>query len=164
MRPSTSKRYSTAFEICVTSVVSSRYVTATVVSVAMGWKVAWSDRMISFYTMVPVFGLLVYGCGSSMRPISLRLLGFMLLPLVLDGLTHMLNDVFAGFSGTGFRDTNLWLAWLTHGAFPGFYAGDQLGTFNGSLRLLTGLLAAWGVAAYLVPWLDRLLREEAARG
>ncbi|MNL89385.1 hypothetical protein D3C87_2196690 [compost metagenome] len=40
MRPSTSNRYSTALEICVTSVVSSKYVMATVVSVAMGWKVA----------------------------------------------------------------------------------------------------------------------------
>lgn len=129
----------------------------------MGWKVAWSDRMMSLYTMIPVFGLLGYGRSRRMRPISLRCLVFLLLPLVLDGTTHMLNDVLAGFSGTGFRDTNLWLAWLTDGAFPGFYAGDHQGTLNWWLRLLTGLIAAWGVAEFVFPRLDRLLRAEAAR-
>lgn len=131
----------------------------------MGWKVAWSDRMISFYSMTPVFGLL-YMLLRRLRPLRRlpwRVLVWALLPLMLDGGTHVLNDLLYGVSGGGFRDTNTWLAWLTGNAFPGFYAGDSAGTFNWWLRLLTGLAAAWGVAFWLFPWLDRLFRDERAR-
>lgn len=44
-----------------------------------------------------------------------------------------------------------------------FYAGDQAGSLNWWLRLLSGLGAAWGVAFWLFPWLDRLFQDEAAR-
>ena len=127
----------------------------------MGWKVAWSDRMISFYTMTPVFGLF-YGLRRSRpaTPLALRALLLTLLPIFLDGTTHVLNDLLAGTSGSGFRDTNAWLAFLTGNAWPTFYAGDHLGTFNWWMRLLTGLLAAWGLAAFAFPWLDRLFRQE----
>lgn len=128
----------------------------------MGWKVAWSDRMISFYTMTPIFGLFYALRRHRLpKPISLKLLLWTLLPIFLDGGTHALNDSLAGVAGNGFRDTNAWLAFLTNGAFPGFYAGDNLGTFNWWLRLLTGLLAAWGIAAFLFPWLNRIFREAA---
>jgi uncharacterized membrane protein len=130
----------------------------------MGWKVAWSDRMISFYTMTPVFGLLYAAVRRWVRrPLPLRLFLILLLPLAVDGLTHVINDVVWGVSGGGFRDTNAWLAALTGGAFPGFYAGDHTGTFNWWMRLISGLLAAAGVAFTLFPWLDRLLRRERAR-
>jgi len=132
----------------------------------MGWKVAWSDRMISFYFMTPVFGL-VYGLmrrlGWVIRPFSLRFLSLALIPLALDGATHLVNDIFYGMTGSGFRDTNAWLAFLTAHAFPGFYAGDHAGTFNWWLRLLSGMLAAWGIAFTVFPWLDDLIGEEAAR-
>lgn len=70
----------------------------------MGWKVAWSDRMISFYTMIPIFGsaYLLPQLRLS-KPISFRLLLLTLLPLLIDGFTHALNDVFSGISGSGFR-------------------------------------------------------------
>ena len=46
-----------------------------------------------------------------------------------------------GTSGTGFRDTNAWLAALTGNALPdSFYMGDQLGSFNSWMRWLTGFL------------------------
>ncbi|HXF59984.1 MAG TPA: exosortase/archaeosortase family protein [Caldilineaceae bacterium] len=131
----------------------------------LGWKVAWSDRMISFYTMTPAFGLL-YALLRRLRPIrpvSWRVLLLALLPLVVDGTTHALNDLLYGVAGGGFRDTNAWLAILTGNAFPGFYAGDHAGTFNWWLRLFSGLLAAWGVAFTLFPWLDQLFRQELAR-
>jgi uncharacterized membrane protein len=128
----------------------------------MGWKVAWSDRMISFYTMTPVFGLFyTLPRLRLLKPISFHLLLLTLLPLFVDGTTHALNDISSGVSGSGFRDSNAWLAFLTYGAFPGFYAGDALGTFNWWLRLLTGLVAAWGIAAFLFPWLNQLFQEEA---
>lgn len=130
----------------------------------MGWKVAWSDRMISFYAMTPVFGLLYATLRRWLRrPLPLRVLLLTLLPLALDGFSHMASDTLFGVSGGGFRDTNAWLAVLSNNAFPGFYAGDHFGTFNWWMRLLSGLLAAWGIAFTLFPWLDRLLGVEQRR-
>jgi len=130
---------------------------------AMGWKVAWSDRMISFYTLTPVFGL-VYAVlrrfKPAMPPIALKVLLLALAPLALDGLTHIANDMLFGVSGGGFRDTNAWLAVLTGNAFPSFYAGDHLGTFNWWLRLISGALAAWGLAFYVFPWTNAIFAEE----
>jgi uncharacterized membrane protein len=127
----------------------------------LGWKVAWSDRMISFYTMTSVFGLL-YGLLRRLRPLrplSARVLVLALLPMFIDGTTHALNDLLYGVAGGGFRDTNAWLALLTANAWSGFYAGDAAGTFNWWVRLLTGLLAAWGVAFWLFPWLDQVIGQ-----
>ncbi len=130
----------------------------------MGWKVAWSDRMISFYTMTPVFGLLYAALGRRrLRPISWKILLLTLLPLALDGGSHALNDLISGVSNGGFRDINGWLAGLTNNAFPTFYAGDHFGTFNWWGRLFTGLLAAWGTAFFAFPWLDQLFQRQIIR-
>jgi uncharacterized membrane protein len=123
----------------------------------MGWKVAWSDRMISWYSMIPILGLayaLLRHLGKPPRPMSFRLFLWLLLPLVLDGGTHLLSDLFTWGEGNGFRDTNIWLAILTDNAWPAFYAGDHLGTFNWWMRLLTGLLGAWVVVFWVFPWID----------
>jgi len=105
----------------------------------MGWKMAWSDRMISVYGGVWLAGI-VY--ALTRRRVHTSLLVWLLLgvlPLGLDGASHMINDVVAGTSGLGFRDTNAWLQALTGNAFPAsFYAGDQLGTFNSWARWITG--------------------------
>lgn len=127
----------------------------------MGWKVAWSDRMLSFYNMVPIFGLLYAVLRRWVRrPLSFKLFLLALLPIVVDGGTHMISDMLAGVSGGGFRDTNEWLTALAGSAFPVIYAGDEQGTFNWWMRLLTGLLAAWGVAFLAFPWLDQLFQRE----
>lgn len=131
----------------------------------MGWKVAWSDRMISFYGGFPLFGLL-YAALRRWRPvipIPLWALALSLLPLVLDGGTHLISDMVWGISGGGLRDTNAWLAILTDNAWPGFYVGDTFGSFNWWMRLVTGLLAAWGLAFYAFSWMDRLMQEELVR-
>ena len=132
----------------------------------LGWKMAWSDRMVSFYLMTPVFGLVYAGlrrAGVSVRPLSVKHFALFLLPLFLDGITHMMSDTIWGISSDGFRDTNVWLALLTADQFPSFYVGDHFGTFNWWMRLLSGLLAAFGLAFYLFPRLDLLLRREAQR-
>lgn len=131
----------------------------------LGWKVAWSDRMISFYTMTPLFGLLYVLLRHlrPLRPLPWPLLLLALAPLAFDGATHALSDLLFGVSGGGFRDINHWLAVLTGNAFPVFYAGDHAGTFNWWMRLLTGLLAAWGLAFWAFPRLDQLFRQESAR-
>ncbi len=129
----------------------------------MGWKVAWSDRMISFFGLMPVFGLVYAGLRwwrRAVRPLPLWLLAVALTPLALDGITHMASDALFGVSAGGFRDTNAWLAALTGNALPGFYAGDHVGTFNWWMRLLTGGLGAWGIVFFALPWLDRWLGPE----
>ncbi len=130
----------------------------------MGWKVAWSDRMISFYGMIPVYGALYAWLrrrrGRPLPPIPLWAFIALLAPMALDGGTHWLNDLLYGVSGGGFRDTNAWLATLTGHAWPGFYAGDHFGTFNWWMRLITGVLGAWGIAFFGLPWADRLMTAE----
>ncbi|MBI2332660.1 MAG: DUF2085 domain-containing protein, partial [Chloroflexi bacterium] len=101
----------------------------------MGWKVAWSDRMISFYTSVWLFAVIWYPFRRRIKPLSWWGFVLFLLPLVIDGGTHTISDL-AGI-GLGFRDTNAWLALLTNHALPAtFYAGDALGSFNSIMRFI----------------------------
>lgn len=125
---------------------------------AMGWKVAWSDRMISFYGFLPVFGT-IYALlrrRRPVRPVRWPLIALALLPLAVDGGTHFINDLLYGIGGQGFRDTNAWLAALTGNRWPWLYAGDHMGTFNWWARLITGILGAWslgyGGLSYLGWW------------
>ncbi len=118
---------------------------------AMGWKVAWSDRMVSFYTSVWVFAVLWYPFRHKIKTLSWWGFALLLLPMALDGGTHMVSD-FAGI-GNGFRDTNAWLALLTNHAFSAtFYAGDALGSFNSLLRFITGLLAGLAIVWLAFPY------------
>ncbi len=127
----------------------------------MGWKLAWSDRMVSFYGGMFLFGL-IYALIRQVRPqwrgISWRMALLLLVPLLLDGLTHMVSDFWG--VGAGFRDSNAWLLALTGGLLsPTFYAGDAWGSFNSLARLVTGLLAAGGLVLWLFPVLDRAFRQ-----
>ncbi|MBI3170728.1 MAG: DUF2085 domain-containing protein [Chloroflexi bacterium] len=116
----------------------------------MGWKVAWSDRMISFYTSVWLFAVIWYPFRRRIKPLSWWGFVLFLLPLVIDGGTHTISDL-AGI-GLGFRDTNAWLALLTNHALPAtFYAGDALGSFNSIMRFITGLLAGLGIVWLAFP-------------
>ena len=73
-----------------------------------------------------------------------------LLPIVLNGITHVISDL-SGI-GLGFRDTNGWLTALTDDHFPrSFYAGDAMGSFNSLARLITGLLARLGIVWFAFP-------------
>ncbi len=122
----------------------------------MGWKVAWSDRMVSMFTSLWLFGLLWWPLRERLPKLSVWGLALFLLPMAVDGGTHFLSDL-TGI-GQGFRDTNLWLASLTHNAFrPEFYAGDAWGSFNSLMRLLTGLLFGLGIVWFMFPYLDDTL-------
>jgi len=125
---------------------------------AMGWKVAWSDRMISFYGGVWLFALIWSPLRHRMRSLPWWGLILFLLPIALDGGTHFLSDL-AGI-GQGFRYTNLWLADLTHFAFsPGFYTGDALGSFNSWMRIITGLIAGLGLVWFAFPYIKETFSE-----
>jgi uncharacterized membrane protein len=118
----------------------------------MGWKIAWSDRMISFYTSIWLFAVIGYPLGRRIKPLSWWGLAILLLPIVVDGGTHALSD-FAGI-GQGFRDTNTWLAVLTNHALPAtFYVGDALGSFNSLMRFVTGILAGLGIVWLTLPFI-----------
>ncbi len=118
----------------------------------MGWKIAWSDRMISFYTSVWVFAVLWYPFRRKIKTLSWFGFVLLLLPLIMDGSTHMISD-FAGI-GQGFRDSNQWLAILTNSSFPAtFYIGDGLGSFNSIMRFITGFLAGLGIVWLAFPYI-----------
>lgn len=122
----------------------------------MGWKVAWSDRMVSLYTGIWLWVALYWPLRGRVK--QLPLWGFVLLalPMLLDGGSHAVSD-FAGI-GAGFRYHNDWLAALTNQAFPAaFYAGDAIGSFNAWMRLLTGLLFSLGAVWFAFPYLEKEL-------
>ena len=129
---------------------------------AMGWKVAWSDRMVSLYTSV-FFGAVLYSpVRKRWKPLPLWLFAISLLPLLVDGGSHFISDL-AGI-GSGFRDSNAWLVALTGNSLPAaFYAGDALGSFNWLMRLLTGMSAglamAWFALPYIDAWADEARRD-----
>lgn len=118
----------------------------------MGWKVAWSDRMVSMYTSIVVFGVLFFWpLRKRLKPLPVGLFILLLLPMAIDGGTHFISDLLAPL-GSGFRDSNLWLLNLTNNAFPAtFYAGDALGSFNSWMRLITGILFGLAIVWFVFP-------------
>lgn len=132
-------------------------------SETLGWKVAWSDRMVSLYGGVWLAGLVYWAVARvrTVKPLSIGVFALLLLPLAIDGSTHMLSDSLGGLTA-GFRYHNDWLAALTGNRLPdAFYSGDALGSFNSMMRLLTGALAAAGVVWLAFPIIDRSARTTA---
>lgn len=131
-------------------------------NVEMGWKVAWSDRMVSMYTSVLIFAWFWYPLRRRLKPLPLWGAVLFLLPMFVDGSSHLVSDL-AGI-GLGFRDTNAWLAQLTNHAFPlTFYIGDGLGSFNSWMRLLTGVLFGVGVVWFGFPIMDATMAKSVRR-
>lgn len=118
-----------------------------------GYKIAWSDRMISFYGGIWLFGLHWLSLRKRIKQIPWW--GFLLLltPIMVDGSSHLVSDL-AGIR-QGVRDTNMWLINLTDNTFPvSFYAGDAIGSFNSWMRWITGLLAGLGLVWFILPTVD----------
>lgn len=123
----------------------------------MGWKVAWSDRMVSMFTSLWVFGIL-WGGLKKTKPLRLWGLALFLLPLAVDGTTHLISDL-AGI-GQGFRDSNAWLAILTNHQFPtAFYTGDAWGSFNAWMRVISGILFGLGIVWFGFPYLKEAFQN-----
>ena len=119
----------------------------------MGWKVAWSDRMVAMYTSTFLFSLLYGFVRKRLKPLSLWGFALLLLPMAVDGGTHLVSDL-AGI-GHGFRDSNAWLMTLTGNILPStFYAGDALGSFNSWARLVTGVLFGMAVVWLAYPYVQ----------
>lgn len=119
----------------------------------MGWKVAWSDRMVSMYSSIWIFGPVWWFLRKKIKALPWWGLVLFLLPMAVDGTSHLISD-FSGI-GNGFRDSNLWLAVLTQHIFPiSFYAGDAWGSFNSICRLLSGVFFGMGMVWFGFPYLD----------
>jgi len=124
----------------------------------MGWKVAWSDRMVSLYGGLWLFAVVWSPLRRRVKPLPWWGFVLLALPMVLDGGTHFVSDL-AGI-GQGFRDTNIWLAALTGNVLPAtFYAGDAIGSFNSWMRMVTGMLFGLGVVWFVLPHLQRMFAE-----
>ncbi len=124
----------------------------------LGWKLAWSDRMVAMYTSMFVAGVVYWPVRRHLKPARLHVFALLVLPMLIDGSTHALSDL-SGI-GLGFRASNSWLAILTNNALsPMFYAGDSLGTFNSWMRLLTGMVFGVGAIWFAYPRLEQLLRS-----
>jgi uncharacterized membrane protein len=118
---------------------------------SMGWKVAWSDRMVYMYTSLLIAGLVFWPFRRKVKPLPWWGCLLLLLPMALDGGSHLVSDMMAGVGG-GFRFYNMWLAILTGNLFPAtFYAGDTLGSFNSWMRILSGVCFGIGVVWFLYP-------------
>jgi uncharacterized membrane protein len=121
----------------------------------LGWKVAWSDRMISMYTTIALFGLLyalLREGGIRLKGLSWWLFILLIFPMALDGTTHLINDALR----LDFRQTNDWAVFLTGAAFPAsFYAGDMFGSLNSLLRFGTGLLFGFAIVGFLWPMMEQ---------
>lgn len=127
-----------------------------------GWKVAWSDRMVFMYGSLWIMSV-VYGILSRRRtwkPLPLWSIA-LLVPLAVDGVTHLLSD--GNGLLAGFRYNNAWLAALTNYALPdSFYRGDTLGSFNSLMRFITGMLFAVTSVGLAFPFLDQEMKRNEA--
>ena len=126
----------------------------------LGWKVAWSDRMVAMYT-APLLVAIAYAFLrklGSVKPLTLWGFALLLVPMAIDGGSHWVSD-FAGL-GQGFRDSNIWLATLTNQAFPAsFYSGDSLGSYNSFMRLFSGVTFGIAVGGLIYPYVDLYLAQ-----
>lgn len=103
---------------------------------ACGHQVAFCHRCAAMYTAIVAAGLLFGLLRRYIRPTSLKIAGLLLLPMLLDGGTHLLDDVL----GLGLRG-----------------GGDAIGTPNFWLRMITGALVGVAALAFVFPRLEREL-------
>lgn len=126
----------------------------------MGYKVAWSDRMVSAYTSIPIAAMLWWLFRRRLRLLPFWGFALLALPMAVDGGTHVLSDL-AGI-GQGFRYTNDWLVSLTNHSLPtSFYTGESLGSFNSWMRIFTGVLFGVGLVWYSIPYISNAFESTA---
>lgn len=128
----------------------------------LGWKVAWSDRMVYMYGMTWLALIFYYRFRTrfQIKRINLILFIILLLPMAVDGMSHVASD-FQGGLFEGYRYHNMWLANLTYNVLPqSFYVGDLFGTFNSWMRLISGIGFGVGVVWLVIPVIDESLRHD----
>lgn len=126
----------------------------------MGWKVAWSDRMVSMYAITWLVAGLWGKFGKRLPKLPWWGLLFFLMPMAVDGISHFISEI----TQSGFRMQNLWLVHLTGNTFSqAFYSGEAWGSFNSLARLASGLFFGIGVVWFGFPFLDNEFQYYARR-
>ena len=126
----------------------------------VGWKVAWSDRMVSMYggVWLAALAFAIIPPLRNRRRLSIFTFILFVSPMAIDGITHFMSDL-SGLS-EGFRYHNAWLATLTGHIFRNsFYVGDALGSFNSWMRLVSGLLFGIGCVGLAFPYVEEYASE-----
>ena len=123
-----------------------------------GYQVAYCWRNSAIYTTIFVGGLLYAWARSGgysgrlgwlLRPIAWPLFVLALVPLGVDGLSHLF----------GLRETNAWFDALTAGQLGAFSVGDAVGTLNWWLRIFTGTLFGYAVVRLIYPLIGLTLDQ-----
>lgn len=123
----------------------------------MGYKVAYAHRLTAIWTSVFVGSLLFGLVRRRLRPLPFKWYLLLILPMALDGFTHMFTDV----GLVDWRITNAWfqpvadLLGLSLG--PGFYTGTGFGSLNWALRTLTGALFGLASVWFAYPHIERVM-------
>ena len=104
-----------------------------------GYQVAFCQRETMMYTALLVGGLLFALARRAVRPIPIKYGALLLLPMLLDGGTQLIDDLTGGMFLRG--------------------ANDDIGSFNFWMRMLTGLLFAIAMVLTVYPRLERDLRN-----
>lgn len=99
-----------------------------------GHQVAFCHRCAAMYTSIVAAGLLFALLRRHLRPISLKAAVLLLVPMLIDGGSHLLDDLL----GLGLRG-----------------GGDAIGTPNFWLRMITGGLVGLAALLFLFPRLER---------
>lgn len=129
----------------------------------LGWKLAWSDRLLSLFgsALITSYVYSIWRNRPQFKPLSFFWMLVLTLPLVIDGTTHYISD----FDGVvaGFRWDNAWLATLTANVLPAsFYVGDDWGSFNSIMRIITGILFGIGLWSWGLARADRYFARNTA--
>jgi uncharacterized membrane protein len=107
-----------------------------------GYQVAFCHREAAMYTALLIAGMVFALVRRAIRPAPLWVAGLLLAPMLFDGGSHLLDDLFH----TGLRS-----------------ADNAIGTPNFWLRMLTGVLFAIAIMITIYPRLDRDLRPMGKR-
>lgn len=120
----------------------------------IGYKTGLNHRMMAIFIGMLIGGL-AWGLAKGKLRIGLFVFLLLLLPILLDGFSHMISD-----TNNGFRELNNWAKFITGSAFSSsFYEGSQAGSLNWWLRILTGTLFGLGITWYLFTRFDSYFRK-----
>ena len=120
----------------------------------IGYKTGLNHRMMSIFIGMFIGGL-AWGLSRGKLRIGLFIFLLLLLPILLDGFSHMISD-----TSNGFRDINNWARFLTGNAFSDtFYNETTAGSLNWWFRVITGTLFGLGITWYLFTRFDDYFKK-----
>lgn len=125
----------------------------------VGYKVAYAHRLTAIWTSVLAGSLLFGLVRRRLRPLPFKWYLLLLLPMAVDGFTHMFTEV----GLVDWRVANAWFQSLAGAAglqfSPAFYTGTTLGSLNWALRTLTGGLFGLASVSFAYPYIERAMRD-----